>query len=214
MRREWTWVLATAVAFLLGSTCGEAYARLATPYYTAVTAAIAQWYPWRIVAITVAPDEGNHGAVLRLKGEVRRSREAQRPAARVVSRVQVGEVIETPLVFWTLLLLWPVRMARQRLWRMVAAVPIFLLLEALTTGCQLVHPLAEASALLAGEQDPITVWERWSRFLEAGGRFGLEVTAALLVVGITAGKPESSQPEPSGPEAPGTLLRASSADVN
>ena len=36
---------ATAVVFLLGSTCGEAYARLATPYYTAVTEVIAQWYP-------------------------------------------------------------------------------------------------------------------------------------------------------------------------
>ena len=105
----------------------------------------------------------------------------------------MGEVIETPLVFWTLVLLWPARTARQRVWRVAAGLPLFLALEAVTTGCQLVHPLAEASALLAGEQDPITVWEYWSRFLEAGGRFGLEVAAALLAVGITSGKAASLQ---------------------
>ncbi len=189
MRREWTWVLAITVAFLLGSTCAAAYARLATPYYTVVAQAIAAGYPWRIVEVTVSQDESNHSAILRLTGEVRRSQAARRPAASVVSRVQVGEVIETPLVFWTLVLLWPARTARQRVWRVATGFPIFLLLEAVTTGCQLVHPLAEASALLAGEQNPITLWEHWSRFLEAGGRFGLEVAAALLVVGITSGLP-------------------------
>ena len=185
MRREWAWVLAIAVAFLLGSTCGERYARLAAPYYAVVTRTIAQEYPWNILEVAVAPDEAGHGVILRLTGEVRRSREARKAAARVISRVQVGEVIETPLVFWTLLLLWPTASPRQRVWRWVAAVPVFLLLEAITTGCQLVSPLAQASALLAGQHNPITAWERWSRFLEAGGRFGLEVTAALLVVGVT-----------------------------
>jgi hypothetical protein len=199
MRREWTWLLAITVAFLLGSICGTGYARLATPYYTAVTQAIAAWYPWRIVEVTVTQDDANHTTILRLTGEVRRSRAARRPAARVVSRVQVGEVIETPLVFWTLVLLWPARTARQRVWRVAAGFPIFLVLEDVTTGCQLVHPLAEASALLAGEQDPTTVWEHWSRFLEAGGRFGLEVAAALFVVGLNSSL--LTTPKPADPVA-------------
>jgi hypothetical protein len=60
--------------------------------------------------------------------------------------------------------------------------PAFFGLEAITTAVQLVHNLPEASALLADENNPITVWEHWSRFLEAGGRFGVEVCAVLLTI--------------------------------
>lgn len=188
MRREWGWGLAAVFAFAIGATFAESYARLATPYCAAITTAIAEGYPWRIVEVVVAQDEASHGAVLRLTGEVRGYRQDREPAALAVSRVQVGEAIETPMVFWTLVLLWPALSVRQRGWRVVAAIPVFLALEAITTGCQLLHPLAEASALLAGEHAPLTIWERWSRFLEAGGRFGLEVAAALLVVAVTSRK--------------------------
>jgi hypothetical protein len=184
VRREWSWALAAVVAFAVGVTCAEGYARLAVPYYAAITEAIAEWHPWKILEVVVAPDEASHGAVVRLVSEVRREREDRRPAAIVVSRVQVGEVIETPIVFWTMVLLWPASSLRQRALRIAVAIPIFLCLEAATTACQLLHPLAEASALLAGERDPLTLWERWSRFLEAGGRFGLEVAAALLSVAL------------------------------
>jgi len=46
-------------------------------------------------------------------------------AARVVGRVQVGEVIETPLVFWTLLLVRPAASIRQRVIRVVVGILIF-----------------------------------------------------------------------------------------
>jgi hypothetical protein len=122
--------------------------------------------------------------VLVLVGDVRRLPGDARPAARVVARVQVGEAAETPTVFWTLLLLWPAASLRARALRCAVAVPLFLGLEAMTTAVQLMHNLPEASALLAGERDPLTLWERWSRFLEAGGRFALEVCAVLLAVAI------------------------------
>ncbi len=186
MRRDWTWAAALVAAFTVGSTCAEGYATLAAPYYAAISGAVAEWYPWKIREVTVARDEASRSQVLRLTSEVRRNRSDRRPAAVVVSRVQVGEAIETPLVFWTLLLLWPARFARQRVWRIAVGVPVFLGLEAATTACQLLHPLAEASALLAGERDPLTLWERWSRFLEAGGRFALEVAAALLSIALTS----------------------------
>jgi hypothetical protein len=44
------------------------------------------------------------------------------------------------------------------------------------------HSMAEVTALLAGEKNPLTPWERWSRFLEAGGRFVVEISAALIAV--------------------------------
>jgi hypothetical protein len=39
--------------------------------------------------------------------------------------------------------------------------------------------------MLAGA-DPLTVCERWSRFLEAGGSFALEIGAALTVVALAS----------------------------
>jgi len=186
VRRELIWLAAAVAALLVGATCAQAYARLATPYYRAVARVLAASSPWMITEVIVVEDQGSGGTVLRLTSLVRRHSADSLPAALVVSRVQVGEVIETPIVFWTLLLLWPAGRPAQRWWRLALAIPVFAGLEALTTGVQLIHPLAEVSAVLAGEAQPITWLERWSRFLEAGGRFALEVSAALGVVACTS----------------------------
>jgi hypothetical protein len=58
---------------------------------------------------------------------------------------------------------------------------VFLCLEAVTTPVQLVDGMASASATLAGH-DGATAWDYWSRFLEADGRFVLEVVTALLTI--------------------------------
>jgi hypothetical protein len=184
MRREWRWLGAAVMAFAMGASGAETYARLAVPYYATFAASIADRHAWRVLDVAVVHDDASHGRVLRLTSEVRRHREDSRPAALVDSSVQVGEVVETPLVFWTLLLLWPVGTLGQRGLRLVIGIPVFLGLEVVTTACQLLHPLAEASALLAGASNPVTLWERWSRFLEAGGRFALEVAAALIPVAL------------------------------
>lgn len=185
MRRNLRYVLAAAVALILGATFAQTYARLAIPYYEVVTAAIANLYPWQVLDLSVVRDRSNPGASLRMTGEVRRSREDLAPAARVIVDVQVGEVIETPVVFWAVVFAWPMTTLRRRLTCVAVGIPIFLLLEAATTGCQLVHSMADASAMLAGEADPLTAWERWSRFLEAGGRFALELCAAVFTVALS-----------------------------
>jgi hypothetical protein len=185
MRREWRWLLAAIASLAIGATCAESYSRLATPYYLVVTELVARLHPWLVESITVTSDASDHGVVLKLVGEVRRNRADPLPTALVVNRVQVGEVVEAPVVFWTLLLVWPAGSWRQRLLRVTVGIPIFLGLEAATTGCQLVYSMARVSALLAGESHPLTLWERWSRFLEAGGRFVLEVAAGLLAVALT-----------------------------
>ena len=188
MRREWGWAITAALALTIGVTCAAGYARLALPYYTAVTSLIADFYPWRVVSLAVTPDPSSHGMVLRLSGEVRRHRDDALAAAMIVNRVQVGEAIETPVIFWGLLLAWPTLSVRQRVIRLAVGVPVFLTLEGVTTACQLVYSMAQASAMLAGEEDPLSLWERWSRFLEAGGRFVVEVSAALVTVGLTQKK--------------------------
>jgi hypothetical protein len=45
--------------------------------------------------------------------------------------------------------------------------------------------MAQASAMLAGDSDPVTPWDRWSRFLEAGGQFVLAFGSAILVAAMT-----------------------------
>src|ERR1700761_8407715 len=94
MRREWRWLLAVIVSLGIGASCAESYARLATPCYRLVTGLIASLHPWRVESVTVTSDESNHGVVLKLVGEVRRNRADPLPAALVVNRVQVGEVVE------------------------------------------------------------------------------------------------------------------------
>lgn len=180
MRPEWRWTIAAAVALSAGSLCAEPYARLATPYYRAVDRFIARTHPWTIEEVAVAEDPISRGSVLRLIGEVRRQRGDARPAATVVNRIQVGEVIETPIVFWTLLLAWPAATGRERGARLAAGVAVFLGLEALTTAVQLIHPMAAAAALLSGAS--LTLWERWSGFLEAGGTFAVATAAALATL--------------------------------
>jgi len=64
----------------------------------------------------------------------------------------------------------------------LVGIPVFLGLEAATTVCQLLSPLAYGSAVLTGDASPLTWWDRWSRFLENGRRIALAVTAATLAV--------------------------------
>jgi hypothetical protein len=182
MRRELWWGVIAISVLVVASSCAQSYARLAVPYYTAVARLLAVGHPWQIVFVGVRPGDVGPGSVLMLIGDVRRESSDARPSARVVARVQVGEAVETPAVFWTMLLLWPAVSVRQRLVRSAIGLPVFFGLEAITTAVQLVHNLPEASALLADETNPITVWEHWSRFLEAGGRFGVEVCGVLLTI--------------------------------
>lgn len=184
MRRD-TWRAVAAIAALsVGASCAEGYARLAAPYYGAVARLLAVGHPWTIVGVGVAPSDVGPGTVLRLVGEVRRQAGDVDPAAIAIARVHVGEVVEGPVVFWTMLLLWPGGPLRQRLLRCCVGLPIFLALEAATTAVQLVHNLPAVTAILAGAADPVTPWECWSRFLEGAGKYVLEVCGVLLAIAI------------------------------
>jgi hypothetical protein len=179
------WTLAAALALTIGVTCAESYARLAAPYYSAAARLISLGHPWTVVSVAVKPGTKSPSPELQLVGEVRRRPEDLRYAGRIISHVQVGEAVETPVVFWTLLLVWPANSMRQRLIRLAIGIPVFLGVEAITTAVQLMHSMAEVSAILAGELIPVTLWERWSRFLEGGGQFVLACGFALLVLAST-----------------------------
>jgi hypothetical protein len=183
MRREWRLGLLAVVALVVGTAAARYYAQLAVPYYAGTAGLIARLHPWRVVSLEVANDPKSHSTILLLKGEVFRNPADPSPAAVVVSRVQIGEVVETPLIFWTMLLLWPGGSGPRWL-RLAMGIPVFLGLEVSTTVCQLLQPMSEASAMLAGDSDPLTLLDRWSRFLEAGGRFVMEVVAALLTLAV------------------------------
>jgi hypothetical protein len=182
MRREGCWALAAAGAIAAGVLGAESYARLAAPGLEAAARLIAAAHPWTVREVAVIREDGAQTAVLRLIGEVRRQSEDPAPAAIVVGRVTVGEVVETPVVFWTLLLVWPARDGRERWLRAALAIPVFLGLEIALTVSQLLYGMADASAELAGYPDPLPLWERCSRFVEAGGGFVVSAAAAILTV--------------------------------
>lgn len=186
MRSERRWLLAGAAALVIGVIGAEPYARLAAPLYAVLAELKAGDRPWTIARVGVEPDAHGLGAELKLRGTVRRQVFDARPAARVIGRVQVGEVIETPLVFWTVLLAWPASGWRLRAVRALLGAPVYLGLEAATTTAQLMLPLAQASAILAGDRDPLTLWDRWSRFLEAGGQFVVVSGVAMILAALTA----------------------------
>jgi hypothetical protein len=196
MRPELRWGLAALVALAIGVTCAESYARFAVPYYAAIARLIAAGHPWTIVSVDVKPGAKSPSPELQLVGDVRRTPADPRPAGRIISHIQVGEAVETPVVFWTLVLLWPAGSLRQRLLHIAVGIPLFFGLEAITTGIELMHAMAEVSAILAGEMQPLTLWERWSRFLEAGGRFVVEIGAALLTIATCQRERNPRAPSP------------------
>jgi hypothetical protein len=185
VRPELRWGLVGCVALCIGVAGAEFYARLAAPYYAAVDRLIAQRHPWEVTNVEVRPGKSALAAELQLRANVYRFAGDPYAAARVIGRVQVGEVVETPLVFWTLLLMWPAASIRQRLVRLAVGVPAFMALEAITTATQLILPMAQASAMLVGDRNPATSWDHWSRFLEAGGQFVVASGLAVLVATCT-----------------------------
>jgi hypothetical protein len=187
MRREIRMAVAALAAAAVGAAFAGPYARLVAPYYAGVARLIALGHPWQIVRVDLDAGAVQPGRALTLVGEVRRSAHDPVPAARVVTRLAVGEAVEGAVVFWTVLLLWPATSWRQRLFYCAAGIPAFAAIEALTTAVQLLHALAEASEILAGNDDPLTLWERWSRFLESGGRFATELVGALLTIALVRG---------------------------
>ncbi len=177
----------TALAALgIGAVGAAEYARIAAPFYKSVATLIAHGRPWQIENVDVAAPDSGPGEVLRLTGWVREQADDVEPSARMVSRMHVSTAVESPLIFWAVLVMWPARSLRQRLMRLALGVPIFLCLESATTVCQLLNPFSYASAVLAGDADPVTSWERWSRFLEEGGRAALSLCAALLTLNLAS----------------------------
>jgi hypothetical protein len=186
MRREWHVTVVAVAALAIGVVAAEPYARLAAPYYAFVARLFAHGHPWEVLDVIVGKDETGQVTVLRLDAIVRRMRDDPAPAAIVNSGLHLGAVAQNPVIFWSVLLLWPVRLIGPR-WRvLLVGAPLFLGLEAVTTVCQLLNPLADASAVLAGDAVPFTAWEGWSRFLESGGRFALALGAGLLTLAAAA----------------------------
>jgi hypothetical protein len=109
-------------------------------------------------------------------------------ALRVESELGVGGVVQVPVLFWGVVAAWRTRSRREWVVRSSLGVVIFLALEILTTVCQLVASLAQASAHLAAVHGPATSWELWSRFLESGGRQAVALGAALITVAMAASR--------------------------
>jgi hypothetical protein len=182
--RTVTWLLTCTLFLIIASEFSASDVRFAMPFYSVVSRCIADIRGWKVESLELrSSDRGPYGHALVLTGSVSASPDNGR-WARVVTKLGVGAIVETPLVFWLLLVLWPTRSSREWGWSIFAAVPIFLVLEAATTITQLIHNLPDAEAILAGDLHPVTSWQVWSRFLEEGGRFAVVVLGASMAVSL------------------------------
>lgn len=183
-RSEFRWVLAASIALAIGVSCADSYARLIAPVDEFVARLMAGGHPWQVTAVDVGPGKATLTAELQLHALVYPI-PADGRVAHVTGRVQVGEVIETPLVYWTLLLVWPAAIRRVRWQRLVIGVPVYFGVEAITTAAQLMLPMAQATAMLSGDPHPVTPWDHWSRFLEAGGQLVVALCTALVPITLS-----------------------------
>jgi hypothetical protein len=184
MRREWRWLAAATAALVLGTVGADTYVRVATPLYRLGAEWLIEGKPWQINSIGIRDAAGDSRRELWMTGELKSHSWDLQPSARADSRVQLAAVLQNPVVFWLVLLLVPVASIRSRVTLLGLGLPVFLLLEIATTSCQLVNALVQTAAMLDGEANPLTWTERWSRFLESGGRLVIDVCAALFCVSL------------------------------
>jgi hypothetical protein len=155
-----------------------------TPFYR-VAARIISYDPrWQVEDVETSQSEHSPGRELKLHGAVRRLDTDTQPAARLIRRMAVGGVVEIPILFWALLIAWPLASWKKRLILLALGVPASLVLESITTVCQLVGEMAAVSAMLGGDPNPVTLWDRWSDFIEAGGREALTLLFVLACVAL------------------------------
>jgi len=172
------------LALASGAFLERPYLACMTPIYAAASTVIARLNAWTVLDVQTTADPHSPGRVLRLRGLVA-NRSAPSQSALIISRLQVGAPLETLVVFWALLVACSLSSRRRLLLSIALGVPVFLGIEAAMTVSQLVGPLASAPQLLAGAAEPMTPWEHWSRFLEAGGRVAVGITAALMTAALT-----------------------------
>ena len=194
---RWGLVGLAAVAFSVFA--AEPYARLMRPYYECVARVITATKPWQILDVSVGPGESSPGSQLKLTGTVRRNPTDPAPAAMVVSKLHVGATVQLPVTYWLVVLAWSAASARACRMRFLWAIPMYFFLETITTVAQLLASLDYAAAMLnAPGDDPVTLWEHWSRFIEAGGRIALALSGGLLVVAVSSATKPAAIPAPAG----------------
>jgi hypothetical protein len=191
MRIVARWAAVIAIVGVVGFAGAERYAKLLAPAYEGALRLLAGQNAWDITRFTIDDSGRDHAVILRVGGTVHRTADPSTSSATVNVTRPVGSLIELAVVFWVLVLGWPVAERRQRLVLVAIGVPVLLLADIASTGCSLAGQFADARAMLqlAADTGAIpevneawTLWERWSRFLEGGGRIVIGVVLALAVI--------------------------------
>jgi hypothetical protein len=114
LRLQLRFVLAATMALGIGACGAEFYARLAAPFYAGAAALLANNSQWQVTGVDVASEAAHPGIFVRFHGAISGPTKVSRPAATLITRIQVGAAIEAPLVFWALLLAWQTTQRAQR----------------------------------------------------------------------------------------------------
>jgi hypothetical protein len=180
---------AALVLSVLGTLAAAPYARLVAPLLERIAVGLGSVHGWQVEQALVERDARTGATVLRLQGTVRKGRAATDPWARINSHADAGAIVETPIVFLTVLIAWPARSARRRLALLALGLPVLLGVDALASAAALLDGFANAQAALDGRAGSVSAWERWSDFCESGGRVALAIAAAVLLAALAGAAP-------------------------
>ena len=174
----------TVAALLLGAAGivgASTYAGWTVPLHRVAAAWAAQSCACRIANVSVVQPGAGSTSALQLTAVVTEGPADSIPVAVVANRVNVGGIVQVPIVLLGLLLAWPAHARRDCAVRGALALLALPLLELLTTGSQLVAPLWALGAEM--QLRSVHGWMTgWTQFIESGGRIAVTAAIALLII--------------------------------
>ncbi len=101
------------------------------------------------------------------------------------SSTLMGNVVQHPIIYFSILLAWPGFLTRERLFLLLTGLPLLVLVEALDLPFILLGALEDLMLYnLAPDQLPGSRLVTWMDFLNGGGRLALSAAAAVCNVAI------------------------------
>lgn len=106
------------------------------------------------------------------------------PQTRIITRIAAGILVQPFVILVAVLLAWPARYWRQRLARVALAMPLCAVIALLDIPLAL-YAFAWNEILKALNPSGFSPLVQWADFMNSGGRLGLSLAGAVLVILLT-----------------------------
>lgn len=174
---------ATALT-ILAWVAGEIYVRTCLPLYRAVVSSIAP-YGWRVDGPQLDVIDGER--VLALSAHTLQhvfvAGAVAPPGSRVDASTLAGHALQHPVVLFSIVIGWP-GLGWRRPLALAIALPLLIAVEAVDVPLVLIGAFEDLVFAASGSQHT-SLLVAWMNFMNAGGRIGLCLAAAVVAVALT-----------------------------